>query len=113
VISLAAEKNSADVLRMHAERNPEVRDILLQKAKFQETKHAAVTDKNEYEKILNQVDLVLSQVEKELQSHTEGRALTLLRFIHSIPKYWPDYTVSHPGDGWLVLCFGQEDFVSA
>jgi hypothetical protein len=73
VIYLAAEKNSADVLRMHAERNPEIRDILLQKAKFQETKHASVTDKDEYKKILTQVDSVLSQVEKELQSHTEGR----------------------------------------
>lgn len=69
---------------MHAERNPEIQDILLQKAKFQETKHASVTDKDEYKKILNQVDSVLSQVEKELQSHTEGRALTLFRFLHSV-----------------------------
>lgn len=84
MIYLAAEKNSADVLRMHAERNPEIQDILLQKAKFQETKHASVTDKEEYKKILNQVDSVLSQVEKELQSHTEGRALTLLRILQCL-----------------------------
>jgi hypothetical protein len=96
VIYLAAEKNSADVLRMHAERNPEIQDILLQKAKFQETKHTSVTDKDEYKKILNQVDSVLSQVEKELQSHKEGRALTLFRFLHSVGKYRPDYTVSYP-----------------
>jgi len=57
---------------MHAERNPDIQDILLQKAKFQETKHISVTDKEEFKKILNQVDVVLSEVEKELESHTEG-----------------------------------------
>ena len=72
MIGLAAEKNSANVLRMHAERNPDIQDILLQKAKFQETKHISVTDKEEFKKILNQVDVVLSEVEKELESHTEG-----------------------------------------
>jgi hypothetical protein len=72
VIGLAAEKNSANVLRMHAERNPDIQDILLQKAKFQETKHMSVTDKEEFKKILSQVDAVLSEVEKELESHTEG-----------------------------------------
>ena len=72
MIGLAAEKNSANVLRMHAERNPDIQDILLQKAKFQETKHISVTDKEEFKKILNQVDAVLSEVEKELESHTEG-----------------------------------------
>ena len=72
MIGLAAEKNSANVLRMHAERNPDIQDILLQKAKFQETKHISVTDKEEFKKILNQVDTVLSEVEKELESHTEG-----------------------------------------
>ena len=72
MIGLAAEKNSANMLRMHAERNPDIQDILLQKAKFQETKHISVTDKEEFKKILNQVDVVLSEVEKELESHTEG-----------------------------------------
>jgi argininosuccinate lyase len=72
VIGLAAEKNSANVLRMHAERNLDIQDILLQKAKFQETKHISVTDKEEFKKILNQVDAVLSEVEKELESHTQG-----------------------------------------
>jgi len=70
---MAAEKNSANVLRMHAERNPDIQDILLQKAKFQETKHISVTDKEEFKKILNQVDTVLSEVEKELESHTEDQ----------------------------------------
>lgn len=72
MIGLAAEKNSANVLRMHAERNPDIQDILLQKAKFQEAKHISVTDKEEFKKILDQVDAVLSEVEKELESHTEG-----------------------------------------
>lgn len=72
MIGLAAEKNSANILRMHAERNPDIQDILLQKAKFQEMKHVSVTDKEEFKKILNQVDTVLSEVEKELESHTEG-----------------------------------------
>ncbi|XP_069702095.1 ganglioside-induced differentiation-associated protein 1 [Periplaneta americana] len=70
---MAADRNSAKTLRMHAEKNPNSRDILLQKAKFQETKHASVTDKEEFKKILNQVDSVLSQVEKELESHIEDR----------------------------------------
>jgi hypothetical protein len=60
---------------MHAERNPDIQDVLLQKAKFQETKHASLTDKEEFKNILKQVDLVLSQVEKELESHTEGITL--------------------------------------
>lgn len=72
MIGLAAEKNSANILRMHAERNPDIQDILLQKAQFQETKHVSVTDKEEFKKILNQVDAALSEVEKELESHTEG-----------------------------------------
>lgn len=72
MVGLAAERNSASMLRMHAERNPDIQDILLQKAKFQETKHLSVTDKEEFKKILNQVDAVLSEVEKELESHTEG-----------------------------------------
>jgi Iap family predicted aminopeptidase len=72
VIGLAAEKNSANVLRMHAERNPDIQDILLQKAKVQEAKHISMTDKEEFKKILNQVDAALSEVEKELESHTEG-----------------------------------------
>ncbi|GFG38618.1 hypothetical protein Cfor_09222 [Coptotermes formosanus] len=70
---MAAEKNSANILRMHAERNPDIQDILLQKAQFQETKHVSVTDKEEFKKILNQVDAALSEVEKELESHTEDQ----------------------------------------
>ena len=84
VLGVAAEKNSANVLRMHAERNPDIQDILLQKAKFQETKHISVTDKEEFKKILNQVDAVLSEVEKELESHTEGmRSYTAGSQLHS------------------------------
>ncbi|PSN42578.1 Ganglioside-induced differentiation-associated protein 1 [Blattella germanica] len=65
------KKNRATILRKHAEKNPESRETLLQKAKFQETKHASVTSREEYLKILNQVDSVLQQVEKELESHNK------------------------------------------
>ncbi|KAG8227117.1 hypothetical protein J437_LFUL001661 [Ladona fulva] len=70
---MVADQNSAKSLRGHAERNTEHKEILLQKAEFQEIKHKTVTSKTEYSKVLEQVDKVLSEVEAELLSHEAGK----------------------------------------
>lgn len=70
----AAEKKSSASLRETAEKNPESRDVLLQKANAQDKKHLLVTDKSEYLKVLAQVDQVLDEVEEELASHAGERA---------------------------------------
>ncbi|XP_049777453.1 ganglioside-induced differentiation-associated protein 1 [Schistocerca cancellata] len=69
----SAEKNSCMTLRYHAEKNPESRDVLLQKAKAQEIKHEKLLVKDEYQKLLEQVDSVLSEVENELASHADSK----------------------------------------
>lgn len=46
--------------------------MLLQKANAQDKKHQIVLSKEEYVKILNDVDAVLERVEKELSTHVNG-----------------------------------------
>lgn len=55
-----------------AETNPDYKDVLLKKAEIQEKKHLTVTNKDEYIKILEQVDDVLTKVESELSLHIGG-----------------------------------------
>ncbi|KAK9743620.1 Glutathione S-transferase, N-terminal domain [Popillia japonica] len=57
-----AEINSSTMLRERAEKNPQHKEILLQKAELQEKKHLQVIDKNEFDKI-----------EEELSKHGEGK----------------------------------------
>lgn len=60
-------------MRETAEKVPEAKDILLQKANQQDKKHQIVLNKDEYLKVLKNVDDVLEQVEKELSGHVNGK----------------------------------------
>ncbi|KAI4470385.1 gdap1 isoform a [Holotrichia oblita] len=68
-----AEINSSTMLRERAEKNPQHKEILLQKADLQEKKHLQVIDKNEFGKILGHLDNVLDKIEEELSKHGEGK----------------------------------------
>ncbi|CAG9793886.1 unnamed protein product [Diatraea saccharalis] len=65
---LASSKN----LRKLAEGNPKARGILLYKAEIQDRKHEILSNEDEYLKVLNIVDQVLSHVEEELKTQNEG-----------------------------------------
>lgn len=52
--------------------NPEARDILLKKAEFQDKKHQLITDKEEYIKILENVNIILIKVEEQLNEMKKG-----------------------------------------
>ncbi|XP_022912220.1 ganglioside-induced differentiation-associated protein 1 [Onthophagus taurus] len=69
-----AEKGSSKKLREYAEKNPSCRDILLQKAESQEKKHLNVIERDQFYKILDNIDRVLSSVETELSSHDEEKS---------------------------------------
>lgn len=60
-------------MRRYAELNPEARDVLLEKANAKEKSLKRITSRDEYLKILDQVDAVLSAVEEELARHGSGR----------------------------------------
>lgn len=66
-ITAAEEKNVA-TLRKLAEQFPEFKHILIEKAEVQEKKHHIVTNEAAFAKLLDQVDAVLQEVEKELSS---------------------------------------------
>ncbi|GLV34856.1 Gdap1 [Carabus blaptoides fortunei] len=65
----AHERNTSKLLRTYAEKNLESREILLQKAIAQDKKHLTITNLDEYLKLLDQVDNVLTKVEEELAKH--------------------------------------------
>lgn len=46
--------------------------MLLQKAIAQDKKHLTITNLDEYLKLLDQIDNVLTQVEEELAKHVAG-----------------------------------------
>nr|CAD7261774.1 unnamed protein product [Timema shepardi] len=73
-LNVTAEKSNSRNLRELAENNPEAREILLRKAENQDTKHAALENKEEFKKVLHQVDVVLDNVEKELSLQSEDKA---------------------------------------
>ncbi|XP_046397159.1 ganglioside-induced differentiation-associated protein 1 isoform X2 [Ischnura elegans] len=73
-LMMAADENSCQKLKECAEKNPEHKAVLLQKAEFQEQKHKIVTSKEEYVKVLNTVDSVLTEVETELGSHDQEKS---------------------------------------
>ncbi|XP_019874382.1 ganglioside-induced differentiation-associated protein 1 [Aethina tumida] len=69
-----AEKNSSSNLRKYAQENPDAKDMLLKKADAQDEKHKIIVDKNEFLKLLAQVDEVLTKVEEELATHTGDKS---------------------------------------
>lgn len=75
--------NSSQNLRKLADENPKAKSILLYKADIQDRKSEILTNEAEYYKILNIVDQVLSEVEKQLKGQNEGifiNATILIRF---------------------------------
>ncbi|KPJ07183.1 Ganglioside-induced differentiation-associated protein 1 [Papilio machaon] len=64
---LVSSKN----LRKLAEENPKAKGILLYKAEIQDRKHEILTNEEEYLKVLNIVDAVLTQVEDQLTEQNE------------------------------------------
>lgn len=68
----AHERNSSKILRMYAEKNEKFREVLLQKAADQDKKHLKIVNAEEYVRLLDQVDTVLTEVEDELAKHTLG-----------------------------------------
>ncbi|XP_045766669.1 ganglioside-induced differentiation-associated protein 1 [Maniola jurtina] len=60
---LSSSKN----LRKLAEENPKAKDVLLYKAEIQDRKHEILTSEDEYVKVLNIVDEVLSLIEEQLK----------------------------------------------
>ncbi|KAJ2944383.1 hypothetical protein O0L34_g18385 [Tuta absoluta] len=71
----SADLSNSNNLRKLAEENPKVKEILLYKAQIQERKHEILTNEEEYTKILNIVDQVLTEVEEELKEQNEGNWL--------------------------------------
>ncbi|XP_072947713.1 ganglioside-induced differentiation-associated protein 1 [Epargyreus clarus] len=71
---------SSKNLRRLAEENPKAKGILLYKADIQDRKHEILTSEEEYLKILNIVDEVLSQVENQLKLQQEDNWLCCENF---------------------------------
>lgn len=64
--------SSSQNLRKLAEENPKAKPTLLYKADIQDRKHEIVRDEEEFLKVLNIVDKVLSEIDKELKDQQEG-----------------------------------------
>lgn len=71
-LSLGGDLVSSKNLRKLAEENPKAKGILLYKAEIQDRKHEILTNEEEYLKVLNIVDAVLTQVEDQLKEQSEG-----------------------------------------
>ncbi|CAK1586151.1 unnamed protein product [Parnassius mnemosyne] len=67
-------------LRKIAEENPKAKSILLYKAEIQERKHEILINEEEYTKVLNIVDSVLTQVEEQLKDQSEENWLCCENF---------------------------------
>ncbi|XP_053606909.1 ganglioside-induced differentiation-associated protein 1 [Plodia interpunctella] len=74
------DMGSSQNLRKLAEENPKAKAILLYKAEIQDRKHEILANEEEYFKILNVVDEVLSRIEEELRNQTEGNWLCCENF---------------------------------
>ncbi|XP_045496095.1 ganglioside-induced differentiation-associated protein 1 [Colias croceus] len=73
---LSGSKN----LRKLAKENPKAERELLYKAEIQDRKHEILSNEEEYLKVLNIVDEVLSQVEQQLTKQSEGNWLCCEQF---------------------------------
>ncbi|CAH2981327.1 unnamed protein product [Chilo suppressalis] len=73
---LSSSKN----LRKLAEENPKARGILLYKAQLHDRKHEILSNEDEYLKVLNNVDQVLSHIEEQLRIQSEGNWLCCENF---------------------------------
>ncbi|KAI8426268.1 hypothetical protein MSG28_005156, partial [Choristoneura fumiferana] len=76
----SGDLGSSKNLRKLAEDNPKAKGVLLYKAEIQDRKHEILTNEEEYLKILNIVDQVLTQVENQLKDQSEDNWLCCENF---------------------------------
>ncbi|CAH0547191.1 unnamed protein product [Brassicogethes aeneus] len=69
-----AERDSSANLRKYAEENANAKEMLLKKAEAQDKKHKTIINKEEFLKLLGQVEEVLTQIEAELGTHTGDKS---------------------------------------
>ncbi|XP_045450744.1 ganglioside-induced differentiation-associated protein 1 [Melitaea cinxia] len=67
-------------LRRLAEEHPKAKDVLLYKAEIQDRKNEIIANEEEYLKVLNVVDDVMEQVEKQLKEQSEDNWLCSEKF---------------------------------
>lgn len=70
---IGSQRNASRILTDAAEKNPEAKEALMQKAAWMELNNTKIFSKEDYVLILNQVEEVLDKVEEELKSHVGGR----------------------------------------
>lgn len=61
------------MLRRYAECGGDSKEMLLQKAAEQDKKHSTIINPEEFQKVVDHVDAILTEIEEELASHTGGR----------------------------------------
>ncbi|KAG6462712.1 ganglioside-induced differentiation-associated protein 1 [Manduca sexta] len=76
----SGDLSSSRNLRKLAEENPNAKSILLYKAEIQDRKHEILSSEEEYLKILNIVDQVLTLIEEQLKTQPEGNWLCCENF---------------------------------
>ncbi|XP_038223287.1 ganglioside-induced differentiation-associated protein 1 isoform X2 [Zerene cesonia] len=76
----SGDLSSSKNLRKLAKENPKAEKVLLYKAEIQDRKHEILSNEEEYLKVLNIVDEVLSQVELQLAKQSEGNWLCCEQF---------------------------------
>lgn len=72
LIIVGGDMSSSQNLRKLADEHPKAKATLLYKADIQDRKHELVRNEEEFLKILNIVDQVMSEIEMELQRQPEG-----------------------------------------
>ncbi|XP_022187896.1 ganglioside-induced differentiation-associated protein 1 [Nilaparvata lugens] len=65
----SADEKASDMLRGLADKYPEKKDVFLKKAEAHDHNRAKIVPKEGFQSLLNDVDIVLQEVEKELESH--------------------------------------------
>lgn len=70
------------MLKSFADNNPAFRQMLLRKAELYARKRKIISDENEFVQLLNSVDLMLVEVEKQLEKN--GKSLETLEMTKSI-----------------------------
>ncbi|CAH0584310.1 unnamed protein product [Chrysodeixis includens] len=76
----SGDLSNSNNLRKLAEENPEAKSILLYKAEIQDRKHEIIMNEEEYTKVLNVIDQVLTHVENQLKEQPEGNWLCCENF---------------------------------
>lgn len=103
------DRGRSNKLREIAEENPEIQDVLLQKASLLDRNYANIIDKKKFLEVLAQVDDVLNKVEDQLSNHTGGNLIYKPLNAHvKINKIIENFFATpciygRPNGFWLVL----------